>query len=38
MSQPVFVIFLISIATIVWLAWRSTDSGKGKEGNDRPRC
>lgn len=38
MSQPVLVIVLISIATVVWLAWRSTGQGKGKNGNDKRSC
>ena len=38
MSQPELVIFLIAIATIVWLAWRSSGQRKGKRGDDKGSC
>jgi hypothetical protein len=38
MSQPEVIIFLIAIATIFWIVWRSSTHGKGKKENDGPGC
>jgi hypothetical protein len=38
MSQPQFIIVLISIGVIVWLVWRSSSGTKGggpPDGDDR---